>query len=347
MKKKGIKLFAILLTIALMMGAFAACGGGSDTGSTDSGSGTETEPAAFNPADYSIGFPMIIKTNPTIQIWLAAVVSKSKELGYPYHLYTTDGTDIAQVQNLAETGIAQHQLKGMIQHVFDDGSPAYFKKWSDAGLIVVSAHTDLGTDPSKYPGLTAWTACSSVDYSKMVADEIGKQIGGKGTVAITEGSFNPQENEAAAAFKEEMNAKYPDVVVLDPQEEGFDTAVAAQRATAILQANPDLVGAYSTTSSGPTTWATAQKNAGKKLCIISMDYTKPNLDLVKSGEVYGLVAQPNFEEFQVCVELLDKAFRGEEVPFANKLEAKLITQANVDDYYALIDQVNETMKEIN
>ena len=31
--------------------------------------------------------------------------------------------------------------------------------------------------------------------------------------------------------------------------------------------------------------------------IISMDYTRPNLDLVKEGKVYGLVAQPLYEEF--------------------------------------------------
>ncbi len=33
-----------------------------------------------------------------------------------------------------------------------------------------------------------------------------------------------------------------------------------------------------------------------------MDYTRPNLDLVKEGKVYGLVAQPLYEEFYSCAE---------------------------------------------
>lgn len=344
MKNRSIKFLVITLALILVVTSLSACSGGSEPSPEPPQEETSAE---FNPADYPIGMPAAIKTHPVIQIWIAGFVTKAKELGYPYHVYAVDGTDMAQMYNLAETGIIQHGLKGMVMHTWEEGSHAYFKKWADQGIVVVSEHQDFGTDPSAYPGLSAWAACSSVEYSKTVANEMGKVIGGKGKVVVTEGSFNPQENEAAASFKAEMNKNFPDVVVLDPQEEGFDTAVAIQRATAILQANPDVVGAYSTTGNGPTTWATAQKNAGKKICIISMDYTEPNLDLVKSGEVYALVAQPLFQEFQMAVELLDKIFRGEDYEYANMLEAPLVTSANVDDYYDLIKTVNATMKEVN
>jgi len=149
-----------------------------------------------------------------------------------------------------------------------------------------------------------------VQYAKAAADSIGEKLGGKGVVAVTVGSFNETENLVATSFKEEMNAKYPDVTVLDAQEEGFDAAGAIAKAGAIIQGNPDITAAFSTTGNGPTTWSTAAADNNKDLVIISMDYTRPNLDLVKAGKVYGLVAQPLYEEFYQAVVLVGKAIDG-------------------------------------
>src|SRR5512133_4264058 len=108
-----------------------------------------------------------------------------------------------------------------------------------------------------------------------------------------------------------MAAKYAGVKVLDAQEEGFDQAGAIAKASAIIQGNPDITGAFSTTGAGPTTWSTAAADTNKNIAIISMDYTRPNLDLVKAGKVYGLVAQPLYDEFYQAVELVGKAIDGQ------------------------------------
>ena len=55
-----------------------------------------------------------------------------------------------------------------------------------------------------------------------------------------------------------------------------------------------------------------------------MDYTRPNLDLVKEGKVYGLVAQPLYEEFYRRAELLVKAIDGETIEYRNLLPAPII-----------------------
>ncbi len=142
-----------------------------------------------------------------------------------------------------------------------------------------------------------------VQYAQAAAEAMGAKLGGKGTVAVTVGCFNQTENLVAETFKATMAEKYPDIKVLDPQEEGFDAAQAIAKAAAIIQGNPDITGAFSTTGNGPTTWARAAEDTSKEdLVIISMDYTRPNLDLVKEGKVYGLVAQPLYEEFYACAE---------------------------------------------
>jgi ribose transport system substrate-binding protein len=100
----------------------------------------------------------------------------------------------------------------------------------------------------------------------------------------------------------------------------------------------------STTGGGPITWANAQKEAGRQLIIIGMDYTRPNLDLVKSGEVYGIIAQPLWDEAYGAAELLARSLRGEKIDSWTKLPAPLVTKENLARYYALLDKVEAGLK---
>jgi len=274
-------------------------------------------------------------------------VDAARKMGYPYYIYAPDDADTARAYQLAEAGVVQHSIVGMLQYIFDEGTAVYIQKWADMGIAVTSAHTFIDDeDKDLWPGLLAWAACSAETYGRLSANAIGNEIGGEGTVAVTVGSFNKTETRAADSFIDEMKKNFPNVNVLDAVEEGFDTPDAIQRATAIVQANPDLVGAFSTTGAGPSTWAGAQANTGRPIVSIAMDYSEINLDLVKKGEVYGLVAQPLYHAFYAATEILDKHFRGEPYEWANEIEAPLITIDNVDDYYDLVAYVIDVMKDV-
>ena len=68
-----------------------------------------------------------------------------------------------------------------------------------------------------------------------------------------------------------------------------------------------------------------------------MDYTRPNLDLVKSGEVWMLVGQPLYEEMYYSVVLLANHLLGIPVPYGNYLPAPQVTLENIDQFYAIND----------
>jgi ribose transport system substrate-binding protein len=195
-----------------------------------------------------------------------------------------------------------------------------------------------------FPGATGVVACDPAAYARASAEEIGQAIGGKGTVAITQGSFNSTENMVAEEFTKTMKEKFPGVKVLPPEEEGFDPSKSIVKATAILQAHPDVTGAISTTGAGPTTWAGAQKETSRKVIAVGMDYTRVNLDLVKNGQVRAVVGQPLWEESVAAVELLDKVLRGEKIPWWTKLPAPLIKQDNLAPYMELLDKVEAALK---
>ena len=136
-------------------------------------------------------------------------------------------------------------------------------------------------------------------------------------------------------FADTINKNLSEFKLLPAQEEGFDLPPSIAKASAIISANPDIVGAMSTTGAGPTTWARGAEENGKpdgKIVIISMDYTRPNLDLVKAGKVYGLVGQPLFEEFRDACTSWTRC-SGEKYDYANPLVAPIITLKDIDTYY--------------
>jgi ribose transport system substrate-binding protein len=220
---------------------------------------------------------------------------------------------------LAEQALATG-YDGVLLYAVDDSFFPTIAKFKDAGIPVCTPHfTSFEQEAS---GLTAVVGADVVQYAQAAAEAMGEKLGGKGTVAVTVGSFNQTENLVAETFKATLAEKFPDIKVLDPQEEGFDAAQAIAKAAAIIQGNPDITGAFSTTGNGPTTWARAAEDTSKEgLVVISMDYTRPNLDLVKEGKVYGLVGQPLYEEFYSCAEILGKAVAGETVEYRNLLPA--------------------------
>jgi ribose transport system substrate-binding protein len=288
-----------------------------------------------------IGFVKEDKGHPVVRMWQASFLSKAKEVGYNAELYCGETTDISQTVTLAEQGLAKG-VKGIVTVAENTGYYPFIKKASDAGVPVVMCHTIIQS-PDAVPGCKAFVACDNFKCGANAAIAIGKKLGGKGTVAITQGGFNNTENNTAKGFVDAMKQNFPKIKILDIQLETYDPSQAVARQVAILQSNPDVTAAFSTTGTGPSDWAKAAEQAKRPgLVIIGMDYIRQNLDLVKEGKVYAVMGQPVWEEVQLGVVLLDKLLHGEKVPFANLLPAPVITKDKLAPYYAMIKKVEES-----
>ena len=130
----------------------------------------------------------------------------------------------------------------------------------------------------------------------------------------------------------------PHLKILEVQEEGPEPTRAIQVATSIIQANPDIVGALSTTGGGPTTWAGAQKETGKQILADGMDYTKGEFRSSKEWTCVALLLQPLYTEMHGAAKLLMELANGSQ-PYWTKLDAPLITKGNVDEYYGMLDRL--------
>lgn len=321
--------FAIGATALL---ALSACGGGSG-GSSANGSTSDT---------VSILWVQPLFTHPVHKIMQAGFTSACNEKHYDCVLVGNSSAtnyDIPGTTALAEAAMVKKKFDAIAVYDADPGIDSFIAKLGSQGYPVVTWH--VLPDEGSVPGLKAAAAEDIPTAGKNAAASIGAKIDGAGTVAVSQGSSNTTENLMAKSFTDELHAKYPNVKVLDPVMEGFDPAAAQAKAVGVIQAHPEVVAAFSTTGGGAATWAGAQRTSGKKLSIIGMDYTRQNLDLVKSGDVFGLVAQPLYAEAEKTVELAGDLAAKRPVEYKNVLPSPVVTASDLQPYYDILTKAGD------
>jgi ribose transport system substrate-binding protein len=282
--------------------------------------------------------------HPVHQLMQQSFLDGCKKLGLVCQLATTDEQTLDAWVALANATVARPDAAGYLMYA--GGNPVIkpvVQKAKDQGQPVVEPHFHVpqGTFPDNYVNISEDVAAITDPVAKGMCDELVKE--GKdqaGSVAVTENNHNPTEDTMAGAFKTAMNKYCPKLKVLDVVMEGPEPTAAIAAAVGIIQANPDIVAGFSTTGGGPTTWAGAQDQTGKKLVAVGMDYTQVNLDLVKSGKVFGIVAQPIYDEMSGAAGLLYKMANGQKADYWTVLPAPLVTAANVAPYYDILARLS-------
>jgi ribose transport system substrate-binding protein len=322
---------------AIACAALAACGSDSDSGSAKAtaSSGGSTTKSDGGGSKGKLLWVQPLRNNPVHRIMQGGFLTECKKLGYSCEIVGSEELDMPATAPLVDAVLSKGGVKAMGVYGYDPSTYPFINKWGK-DYPIVSWHIPVPEGDA--PGLKAVTGCVPTDYAKNAAIAIGKKLGGKGTVAVTEGSFNTVENLVAKTFTDTMKAQFPNVKVLKPQVEGFDAPAAKAKAVSILQSDKSINAAFSTTGGGPVTWAGAQKASGRKLVIIGMDYVQQNLDLVNSGQVYAVVGQPLFQEGAKTADLLAQLATGQSVSYENPLPAEIITKAEAPKYVDLLKQ---------
>ena len=289
----------------------------------------------FNPDDYSVAICMDNMNHPVHRIVQLGFLKAAEELGYKNaKVIGTEGGDSSEAFAAAEAFAAEGG-NGLLLWAGDSGCYETLANVAAEGVIVGIPHFRHTQEDGSYPeGLKFNMACDPVLYGKQVAELMAEKLSGKeGSVALTQNTKNITENAATESFIatwETLGDKYDlsKITVLPVELEGgmVDSATAIN--LGIIQAHPDIIGAFGTTGNSPITWADAATKAGYadgELVIVGMDATEGNLDYLEAGKVAAIVAQPLYEEAHKTMEYLDKIFRGEEVPEWTDLEAPIVT----------------------
>lgn len=279
-----------------------------------------------------------LRSNPSDALMAGGFSVECKKLGYKCVVVgALNSLDVPSSNALASAALSAGGVVGMGAYGFEPEAYPFIKQVSQQYHIpIVSWHIPIKEGAA--PGLTATTLGNPAVGASLAAKAMGKKLGGKGTVAITEASFNTIEDAVAKTFTQTMHKDYPNVKVLSPQVEGTDPAGAVSKAQSILVSNHAITGAFSTTGGGATTWSGAAAATGRKLTIIGTDYVPQNLALLKAGKVFALMAQPLFQEGEKAAELLNAAVQHKKISYYNPLPEGLATAQNIGTYEGYIQK---------
>jgi ribose transport system substrate-binding protein len=249
-----------------------------------------------------------------------------RELGYTPKWNAAENAELDVNIGYVEQAIAERAAGILVFPYNDVAYTQVINKAVDAGIPVVTIHWDAPASKRK-----AFIGPNSDLYAVAAADRLGKLLGGKGNVGIMQGNFNPLENKVARIFTDRLAEKYPAIKVVARDEDTTETVKATEKATNMIQTHPELNGVFSSTGGGAVSWAKAMEETGTlgKIVVISMDITRQNLDLVKAGKIYGVIAQGIYDEGYRGVQLLLQ----DKPATTNYTDNTIVTKDLVDKYY--------------
>ena len=167
---------------------------------------------------------------------------------------------------------------------------------------------------------------------------LGEAVGGRGEVFVV--ALIPgltANDERVDGFVDELRRRYPLMDLLPIAYPGTDGTKAAEMTAAAIQANPDLVGIYTTQSGAAQGIVSAVLAANKKgsIRIVAYDADPQQVVDLRDGLFDALVIQAPYRQGYDSVRLLVQILRGEReassVPYQQHSPMVVATRDNVDD----------------
>ncbi|MEV8523618.1 substrate-binding domain-containing protein [Streptomyces sp. NPDC052000] len=226
-----------------------------------------------------------------------------------------------QIQNFTGTG-----MKSIIVNPVDSDAVGPAVRAADkAGIPVVAA--DRGVNKADIATLIA---SDNVAGGKLAAQTLAERLGGKGKIAVLQGTAGTSASrERGAGFAEGLKA-YPGIEVVARQPADFDRTKGLDVMTNLLQSHPDVTGVFAENDEMALGAVKALGGrAGSSVSVVGFDGTPDGFKAVEAGTLYASVAQQPKELGRMAVQNAVRAARGKKAGSMVKVPVKVVTRKNV------------------
>jgi len=178
-----------------------------------------------------------------------------------------------------------------------------------------------------------------VTCGTQIMDELGKEMGGKGVVAILAGNQNaPNLQTRAKAVRDEAAKKFPDIKILDTYYHKETPQDAAAKVEQVMLANPQITG-WAMIGGWPLFTANALKWKPGTVKCVAVDALRPELAYIEDGHVNLLLAQQCYQWGYQSVTLLVDKIVNHKQPDKAFVPSPLIpvTKDNLEEYRKQLD----------
>ena len=159
-------------------------------------------------------------------------------------------------------------------------------------------------------------------------------MGGEANVGIITGALDSENvNQRVDGVKKAFEG-HEGMNLLTVEAANTDLGQATQKAQAMMQAYPEMNAMLGTTSNDMIGAAQAIKEQGRtgEILLINFDDLEQTLDMIRSGEIYGTIAQRPYNGGYLSVQYMVDLLNGKEIPARIDTGCVLVTAENVDTY---------------
>ena len=319
-------LFLLLGTLAL-----AGCSGEKQPEST-----TGTTATSGAPKKDKLKVAVIAKSNgnPVFQSARVGAEAAAKDLS------ATTGCQISVDWRTPDQEDGQVQAQRIAQAV-NEGADAILISCSDAAKVTnaINEAVDKGvpvmTFDSDAPDSKrfAFYGADDAECGQRTMDELAKQLGGKGVVAILAGNQNAPNLQKRVQGAKDAAAKFPGIKIVDTFYHSETPQDATSAVMNAMNANPQING-WAMIGGWPLFAPSLLKDLDPaKVKIVAVDALPAELPYVDRGLAPVLLAQPTYNWGYKSMEIIvDKVVLGRAVQAINKMELTRVSKDNLKEW---------------
>ncbi|MFC4531335.1 D-ribose ABC transporter substrate-binding protein [Sphaerisporangium dianthi] len=310
---------ALVLAGAALTLGLTACGSGAPSGGS-SGSGGSS-------ADVKIGMSISTLNNPYFVQLRKGAEAEAKKLGAT--LTVTDAQNDASQQVNQVQNFAGQSMKVIILNPVDSDAAAPAVKVAERSSVPVVA-VDRGVNNAQ---VAQTVASDNVAGGKLAAEELAKQLGEKGKVAVLQGvAGTSASRDRGQGFTDGIKA-YPGIQVVAQQPADFDRTKGLDVMTNLLQSHPDITGVFAENDEMALGAVKALgAKAGKNVKVVGFDGTPDGVKAIQDGTLAASVAQQPVLLGQQAVQNAVKAANGEKLQATLDVPVKVATKENISEF---------------
>ncbi|WP_116133131.1 substrate-binding domain-containing protein [Tropicimonas sp. IMCC34043] len=256
-----------------------------------------------------IGASLLTQQHPFYIELAGAMVAEAEAQGVPLKVSIANqdlSKQLADVEDFIVSGVDVI----VISPVDSAGVLPIILKAEKAGIKVVTVDV-----PAKGVDVTSYIGTDNYVGGVKAAELMGKELGGKGKVAIIDYPTVQSVVARIDGFKKGLES-FPDIEIV-AQQTGITRAEALAVAQNMLQANPDITGIFGFGDDAALAAAVAVKSAGleDQVKVIGFDGMEEARNAVDTNPVMvGVIQQFPAQMGKEAVDTAIKIMAGEEVP---------------------------------
>ena len=342
-RKKGFKAVILVLTMFLVLGMLAGCGGGTDDTSdttantdnnaTDNNSADQQTNSAYQDAENALYEALAPLPEKDTGVKLAAIESTlansfwvtmqegyeaaAEEYGVTIDVMATDTeTDIQGQLDIMNTLLVKDYSAIAVSPLTENNLIPGIVSANEKGVKIVAVGNGVDEDAlaEANGSIEAFITSDFKAQGTMGAEYIIEKTGGQGKVAIIEGMPGGTQSEARKnGAKEAFEAAGMEILPI--QTGNWDRQTAYDLTAALIDANPDLVGICCGNDVMALGAVEALKAKGVKdnVMVVGVDFIEEARDSIKAGELDATVAMSPYLFGKAGVLMALKAVQGQEI----------------------------------